>query len=88
MEITMGIQLALGVMKSGIRGAMLAYVLWNQLRLRYWAPESRPYHLQAWAAIEARVAPLLARAPPGLRAYIDMPIRWFNAPGQAQAHRD
>jgi hypothetical protein len=87
MEITMGIQLALGVMKSGIRGAMLAYVLWNQLRLRYWAPESRPYHLQAWRAIEARVAPLLARAPPGLRAYIDMPIRWFNAPGPHPAHR-
>jgi hypothetical protein len=40
---------------------------WNQLRLRYWAPESRPYHLQAWAAIEARVAPLagLLRDPRG-----------------------
>ena len=36
---------------------------WNNLRLRYWAPESRPYHQQAWQAMGQRAAPLLARVP-------------------------
>lgn len=57
---------------------------WNTLRTRYWAPESRPYHQQAWALLHARVQPLLARFPAAQR-YLDYPIRWFQSPGQ-RAH--
>lgn len=34
------------VFSLGIRGGMLAYVYWQNLRMRYWAPQSRPYHTQ------------------------------------------
>lgn len=53
--------------------------------MRYWAPESRPYHQQAWALLHARVQPLLQRFPT-LQRYLDYPIRWFQSVGQ-QAHQ-
>ena len=36
----------LAVFSQGLRAVLLAYVYWNTLRLRFWAPESRPYHMQ------------------------------------------
>jgi hypothetical protein len=43
--------------------------------------------LQTWAAINARVQPLLASVP-ALRRYQEAAVRWFNQPGQtAAAHR-
>lgn len=86
-EIMLGFQLALAILQTGLRGAMLAYVLWNHLRLRYWAPESRPYHQQAWAVINARVQPVF-NAVPALRRYLDHAVRWFQQPGQHQPHRN
>jgi hypothetical protein len=45
-EIAMGFQMALAVLQRGLRGAMLAYLYWNQLRMRLAAPDARPYHQQ------------------------------------------
>ena len=44
-EVLMGFQAVLSVFQYGLRTAMLAYVYWNQLRLRFWAPESRANHV-------------------------------------------
>lgn len=41
-----GLQFIFVVFSMGIRGGMLAYVYWQNLRMRYWAPQSRPYHVQ------------------------------------------
>lgn len=57
----------------------------NTLRIRYWAPQSRPYHMQAWAAMRAPADPLLSRIP-ALQRYLDVPIRWFQSMGEQQAH--
>ncbi|KAL4437116.1 hypothetical protein ABPG75_004255 [Micractinium tetrahymenae] len=81
MEIAMGFQFILVVFSQGIRGGMLAYVYWQNLRMRYWAPQSRPYHVQVWAALGAKAQPLLAMVP-ALQRYLDYAVRWFQAPGQ------
>ena len=82
-EILLGFGLIVGILQSGLRGAMLAYVYFNSLRLRYWGPDSRAAHVAAWAALGARAAPLLDRVPP-LRRYIDIVVNWFEAPGRQQ----
>ena len=46
----MGFQAVLSVFQYGLRTAMLAYVYWNQLRLRFWAPESRANHV--WVSVD------------------------------------
>ncbi|PSC75824.1 molecular chaperone [Micractinium conductrix] len=84
-EIMLGFQVVLAVFSQGLRAVLLAYVYWNTLRLRFWAPESRPYHMQAWAGMHARFAPLLTRMP-ALERALDYPKRWFAALGQQQ-HR-
>lgn len=84
-EIALGFQAVFAALSSGMRGMMMTYVLWNSLRMRYWSPESRPYHMQAWAAMHARVQPLL-RMVPSLQRFLDYPIRWFQQLGQQQ-HR-
>lgn len=53
------------------------------LRIRFWAPASRPYHQEAWAHLGTRIEPLLALAPP-LRRAVDAGARWFQALGQQQ----
>lgn len=59
----------------GIRGGMLAYVYWQNLRMLYWAPQSRPYHLQvghmpACGARDSRAAAgPRERMPAGLPAW-------------------
>jgi hypothetical protein len=42
-----------------------------------------PACLQTWAAIDARVQPVLAMVP-ALRRYVDAAKRWFNSPAQHQ----
>ncbi|KAL4424798.1 hypothetical protein ABPG77_000838 [Micractinium sp. CCAP 211/92] len=84
LEITMGFQFIFVVFSMGIRGGMLAYVYWQNLRVRYWAPQSRPYHVQAWAALNAKAQPLLTMLP-SLQRSLDYAVRWFQAPGQHRA---
>lgn len=82
-EIAMGFQLVLAILQRGLQAGMTAFVYWSHLRLRSLAPESRLYHQQTWAAIDARVQPVLAMVP-ALRRYVDAAKRWFNSPAQHQ----
>eukprot|EP00887_Chlorella_sp_A99_P005309 scaffold1.g5309.t1 len=79
-EIALGFQAALTVFSLGFRGGMLAMLYWQQLRFRFWLPESRPYHLQVWQAFGARLAPLLAAAP-AVQGVVDKAVAWFQRPG-------
>ncbi len=47
-EVALGFQALLSVFRFGLRSGMLAYVYWNQLRMRFWTPESRAY--QVWVS--------------------------------------
>ncbi|GAB4818015.1 hypothetical protein N2152v2_005061 [Parachlorella kessleri] len=85
-EVLMGFQAVLSVFQYGLRTAMLAYVYWNQLRLRFWAPESRANHVWAWTFINAKAQPLLT-AVPALHRYIGFVKRWFDQPMAQQQAR-
>lgn len=46
-EVTLCFMALLAIPQLGIRGAGTAFVLWNQLRLRYHTPAVMYYHRQA-----------------------------------------
>ena len=80
-EVALGLQAALGPLRYGLAAALPAFVYWSQLRMRYWSPESRAYHLLAWQAVGPKVEPLL-RMVPSLRRLVAVGQRWFEAPGR------
>lgn len=51
-EIAVAFISVLSIVQLGIRGAGTAFVLWNQMRLRYQAPQSSRYHHQVFIGSE------------------------------------
>jgi hypothetical protein len=76
-EIGAFFQLALGVMRVGPRALLNGYMYLNQLRGRYWDPETRAYHMQVWALLGGKAQPLLQALPMAQRA-VDTAARWFQ----------
>lgn len=62
-EVYVGFAVMLSILTHGIPGIMQTYVVWNQLRLRYWTPGSSKYHQAVWRVLNQRVQPLLMRVP-------------------------
>lgn len=81
MEVGAGFQLGLSALRVGPRALMTTWVYVNQLRLRYWSPESRAYHVKAWQKLGAFVDPVLRNFPISQRI-IAAGKRWFEAAGR------
>lgn len=81
LEISIGFQAIVSALLggSGIRGMMQCYVLWGQLRSRYWSHESRVQHVAAWAVIAQKTAPYTSRIWV-VQNLIDWGSRWFQQP--------
>ena len=81
MEVGAGFQLGLSALRVGPRALMTTWVYVNQLRLRYWSPESRTYHVKAWQKLGDFVDPVLRNFPISQRV-IAAGKRWFDAAGR------
>ena len=53
---------------------------------RYWTPDCREYHRQAWAMVGAQTQPML-NAVPLLQTPVGFVQRWFESAMQPQAHQ-
>ncbi|KAL6773651.1 hypothetical protein ACKKBG_A21990 [Auxenochlorella protothecoides x Auxenochlorella symbiontica] len=76
-EVGLGFTTLLSVVQLGLRGAGTAFVIWNQLKLRYQSGHSGHYHKQVWLALNQRAAPILQRVPI-LQRLVGSAQGWFN----------
>lgn len=81
MEIGVVGQIALSALRMGPRSLLTAYIYANQLRFRYWSPESRPYQLRAWRKLHVAIQPAL-RYLPMLHRVIAVGQAWFESAGR------
>lgn len=81
MEVGAGFQIGLSALRYGPRALMTTWVYVNQLRLRYWSPESRAYHVKAWEKLGNFVDPVLRNFPISQRL-VAAGKRWFDAAGR------
>ncbi|KIY99376.1 hypothetical protein MNEG_8583 [Monoraphidium neglectum] len=77
LEVTLGFYMVAMLLTSN-RSFVLTYFVWQQLRSRYWNPESGPYHRAVWQAIGQLSAPL-RNALPALEKPIAFVQRWFQS---------
>ena len=78
-DIAAWLQILASCSYFGLRGMLNVWVYGNLLRGRYHNPESSKYHRQAWAWINSRIGPIIAKAPVLDRAL--QPARnWFSRP--------
>jgi hypothetical protein len=82
MEVSLGAYLVF-LAFTPRRALLVTYFFWQQLRQRYWAPDSGAYHRAVWGSLGAATAPLRARFPL-LEKGAAAGARWFQA-GQAMA---
>ena len=81
MEIGALGSIALSAFRFGPRTLLTAYIYANQLRFRYWSPESRPYQINAWRQLSGTIQPVL-RYLPVLQRVITAGKAWFEAAGR------
>lgn len=74
-EIMLGIVVLLGVLR-GVRGIMLAYMWWTQLKIRFHSPDFSAQHRQVWQVWGTKAGPYLARVPL-LQRGVGMAQSWF-----------
>lgn len=84
-EILTGFLLA-GMLVTPSRSLLQTFLYWQILRTRYWTPDCREYHRQAWAMVGAQTQPLL-NAVPFLQTPVGFVQRWFESAVQPQAHQ-
>lgn len=83
LEIVTWAAVALAIPRQGMKAAFSTFMYGNQLRGRFWGPESRAQHLEAWAQLGAAVGPLLGRVAV-LSRVAAAGRAWFEAAGRQQ----
>lgn len=79
LEISVLFYAALGIFSLGLKGILITYMYSNQLRLRFWMDDSRPYHIEVWTFLGSKIQPVV-RFLPILGIALGAGQRWFNQP--------
>lgn len=61
LEIGAFFSVLLSALRKGPFGLFAIYAFAAQLRMRYWSPESRVYHVHAWRKLKETVQPVLSK---------------------------
>lgn len=78
--------LLIAMILTPARNLLQTFLYWQILRTRYWTPDCREYHRQAWSVVGLQARPLLDKVP-ALNTPIGFVQRWFESAGQPQVRQ-